>query len=99
MATSKVDVSVTNQNFHIYTCIASADADTTLTFAHTLGFIPTTVIITELTPQGVASGWVWNKSVTDATNVGFTKTSVAMGTGDAASQIQVWVGRLWSAAA
>jgi hypothetical protein len=99
MATSKVDVSVANQNFHIYTCIASADADTTLTFAHTLGFIPTSVHITALTPQGIASGWVWNKSVTDITNVGFTKTSTAMGTGDAASQIQVWVGRLQSSVA
>lgn len=99
MATSKVDVSVANQNFHIYTCIATADGDTALAFAHTLGFIPTTVLITELTPQGVTSGWVWNKAGTDITNVAFTKTSTAMGTGDAASQIQVWVGRLHSSIA
>lgn len=99
MATSKTDISITNQNVHIYNLIATADADTTLTFAHTLGFTPTFIDMVALSPQGVLSGWTWDPSVTDATNVGFVKTSTAMGTGNANAQVRVWVGRLWSAAA
>lgn len=99
MATSKTDISITNQNVHTYNLIATADADTTLTFAHTLGFTPTLVLMTALSPQGVLSGWTWDPSATDATNVGFIKTSTAMGTGNANAQIRAYVGRLWSAAA
>lgn len=99
MATSKVDVNVATQNIHSYNLIATADADTTLTFAHTLGFTPTFAYITAISPQGVLSGWTWDPSVTDATNVGFVKTSTAMGTGNAAAQVRVEVGRHWSGCA
>jgi len=99
MATSATTVTVANQNFHVFNLIATADADTTLTFAHQLTFTPDTVFITALSPQGIASGWTWDPSATTGTNVAFVKTSTAMGTGNAAAQVRVWVGRLWSAAA
>ncbi len=75
--------------------IATADADTTLVIAHGQTFAdavndPLERVRVTLEPRGVkAYTQNWFVASIDATNLTLTKSSVAVGTGDAASQVRV----------
>jgi len=69
---------------------ATADADTTATFAHGLGAAPAEVYFTYLLAAGALS--LWRATTVDGTNVVCTK-STPVGSGAAGAQVRLIVKR------
>lgn len=66
--------------------IADADADTAAVIPHGFGVIPENVVLVPLQPEFYTS--LWTVGVVDATNINLVKAN-AVGSGDAAAQVQV----------
>lgn len=66
--------------------IADADADVAAVIPHGFGAIPENVVLVPLQPEFYTS--LWTVGVVDATNINLVKAN-AVGSGDAAAQVQV----------
>lgn len=93
MATSKTDVKITGSFSRTWDVTATADADTTITFAHGLSGVTSAnanLSLTALTAAGALA--TWQRGTVDATNVTLNK-STAVGSGAAPVQLRVhlWV--------
>lgn len=66
--------------------IADADGDVAAVVAHGFGAVPENVVLVPLQPEFYTSRWT--VGVVDATNINLVKAN-ALGSGDAAAQVQV----------
>lgn len=66
--------------------IADADGDVAAVVPHGFGVIPENVVLVPLQPEFYTS--LWTVGVVDATNINLVKAN-AVGSGDAAAQVQV----------
>ena len=86
MAVSFTPISPQGTFTKVWTAIATADADTTLTIPHGFSAAPVNVSFVPLLAAGVTSAWTL--TTIDATNLVLTKGTGA-GSGNAGAQIRV----------